>query len=667
MRTLITLLAIAFVTLQSPATGSAAFQAPPAGEALAADTPRTTVAGNTFLAPAGWRIAVRGPATILEPPEGGSHIVLVDVKATDADGAVAAGWAAYKPDAKWPLKVANDYPDKDGWSSIRSYSYQTSPNEKRGVGATALRSGDTWTVFIYDMADEVGEKRGAQVALINSRLLPKGYTRETFAGKKAHTLDSQRIAALTAFVESGRQKLRIPGVSVGIVQGGKVVFAGGFGVRDLAIGTPADADTSYIVASNTKALTTLMLGKLVDEGKLTWDTPVTRLLPSFKLGDADTTGRVLVRHLICACTGLPRQDFEWLFQYAGISADSVLATLGTMKPTSKFGELFQYSNPMAAAAGFTGGHVAFPSLELGAAYDAAMRTRVFEPLGMRETTFDFARALAGNHAYAHAPDVDGKPAHAVMDLNYSVIPVRPAGGAWSTVRDMLKYVQMELDEGALPDGTRYMAKDTLLARRVPQVSLGRDATYGMGLMVDTKYGTPVVHHGGDLVGYHSDMMWLPEHNAGAVILTNADPGWSLRGSFRRKLLEVLFDGRPEADADVAAQGRSYFEQLAAERKLMTIPADAAEAARLAPRYTNAVLGGIAVHRAGGSTVFDFGEWKGEVASRRNPDGTVSFLTIAPGIIGFEFVVGSGPTPTLIVRDAQHEYAFTAEAAGRTSK
>jgi CubicO group peptidase (beta-lactamase class C family) len=155
-----------------------------------------------------------------------------------------------------------------------------------------------------------------------------------------------------------------------------------------------------------------------------------------------------------------------------------------------------------------------------------------------------------------------------MDINYAVIPVRPAGGAWSNVRDMLKYVQMELDEGVLPNGKRYIAKDPLLARRTPQVSIGQDTTYGMGLMVDTKYGIPVVHHGGDLIGYHSDMIWLPQHNVGAVILTNADPGWALRGPFRRKLLEVLFDGRAEADADVAAQGKSFFEQLAAERKLL---------------------------------------------------------------------------------------------------
>ena len=94
--------------------------AAPAAAPLAADTPATTVLGNTFIAPAGWTVSARGPATILAPPEGDSWIALVDVDAKDADAAVAAAWAAYKPDAKWPLKVANDAPDKDGWSKQRS-------------------------------------------------------------------------------------------------------------------------------------------------------------------------------------------------------------------------------------------------------------------------------------------------------------------------------------------------------------------------------------------------------------------------------------------------------------------------------------------------------------------------------------------------------------------
>ena len=70
---------------------------------------------------------------------------------------------------------------------------------------------------------------------------------------------------------------------------------------------------------------------------------------------------MLVKHLICACTGLPRQDFEWLFEFKGVTPEARMATLGTMQPTSKFGEMFQYSNPLAGAAGFVGGHVLYPA------------------------------------------------------------------------------------------------------------------------------------------------------------------------------------------------------------------------------------------------------------------------------------------------------------------
>jgi CubicO group peptidase (beta-lactamase class C family) len=549
-------------------------------------------------------------------------------------------------------------PDREGWTDRRSYSYQTSPNEKRGVGATAQRAGDLWNVSIYDMSDATGEKRLGAVALVFDRLLPKGFTRESFAGKRAAALDAARLAKLTTFTEAAMQELGVPGVAVGIIQNGQIVFADGFGVRELGKPEKPDANTLFMIASNTKQLTTLMLAKLVDAKRFDWETPVTSLLPSFKLGDAATTRQVLVKHLICACTGVPRQDLEWVFKFKNATPESALRTLGTMQPTSKFGEMFQYSNPMAAAAGYTGGHVAFPVLELGAAYDSAMQTLVFDPLGMTSTTFNYAKALAGNHASPHAPDVDGKTSNATMDLNYAIIPDRPAGAAWSNVHDLLRYVAMELAEGKLPDGTQYIGRDALLKRRERQVDIGKETTYGMGLMVDTKYGTPVVHHGGDLSGFHSDVMWLPEHNVGAVVLTNANPGWVIRDVFQRKLLEVLFDGRDEADADAAAQAKNFYAQLAANRKLLTLPADAAESSKLAGHYHNDALGDIEVQRNGGRTVFNFDEFRSEVASRKYPDGSVSFITIAPGIDGLEFVVSAGGAKRLTIRDAQHEYVFT---------
>lgn len=628
-----------------------------AEEHLAVDTPKETVEGATFIAPADWTFSVSGPATILEPPEGDSRIALIDVRAPDADSAVALAWAAYMLDHDWPLTVVTPSPDEDGWTDRYAYSYQTSPDEKRGVGVYTQRAGDVWTVAIYDMSNATGGKRVSAVALIFDRLFPEGYTPESFAGRAAATLDAERLAELSRFTETAMEQLRVPGVGVGIIQDGQVVFAEGFGVREFGKPDKTDANTLFMVASNTKALTTLMLGKLVDAGEFGWETPVTSLLPSFRLGDPATTDQVLVKHLICACTGLPRQDFEWLFEFGDATAESALETLATMQPTSEFGEMFQYSNPMAAAAGYTGGHVAYPDSELGAAYDEAMRALVFEPLGMTSTTFDYGLALSGNHASPHAPDIDGDPAVAAMDINYSVIPVRPAGAAWSSVNDMLKYVAVELADGALPDGSQFIQKETLLERRAPQVPLGKNGAYGMGLMVDTEYGTPVVHHGGDMIGFHSDMMWLPEHGVGAVVLTNGDPGWTLRSVFQRKLLEVLFDGRPEADARVASQAENFYAYRAAERELLTVPGDATEALKLAAHYRNDALGDIEVLRDGDRTVFDFGEFRSEVASRENPDGSISFITIDAGIYGFEFVVSDDGGETLTIRDAQHEYVF----------
>lgn len=652
------------VAATPPATTTEATQpAAPAvqKETLAADTPRTTVAGNTFIAPAGWRIWVSGPATIIEAPEGDSRIALVDLQAKDVEDAVKRAWAAYRPNPPWPLHSATDAADKDGWTKIRAFNYETSPNEKRAVAVRTLFANDTWTVAIIDLAEAVAEKRGGQLALIFGQLMPKGVERESFKGKTAHALDAARIKELGAFIERAQQQLGVPGVALGLVQDGKVVFAGGFGVREVGKPAKVDGDTMFMIASNTKALTTLMLAKLVDEKQLTWETKATALLPSFKLGNPETTEQVRVKHLICACTGMPRQDLEWLLEFKDLTPAKVMTALGGMQPTSEFGALFQYSNPLAAAAGFVGGHVAYPKLELGKAYDQAMQTRVFGPLGMRSTTFDYKRAQRGNWARPHSQNVDDKTVLAVHAINYSVIPLRPAGAAWSNVKDVLKYVQMELAEGKLPNGKPYISREALLARRAPQVAIGKDTTYGMGLTVNTKYDVTVVNHGGDLIGHHSDMMWLPEHGVGAVVLTSGDPGGAIRSLFRRKLLEVLFDGKPEADRDVEAAAKSYFAGRQAERKLWTVPADAGEAAKLATAYTSNGLGDLAVQKQGATVVFDFGEWKTEVGTKKNPDGTTSFVTLAPGLQGFGLVAGTKDgKPILTVRDAQHEYVFVAK-------
>jgi CubicO group peptidase (beta-lactamase class C family) len=334
-----------------------------------------------------------------------------------------------------------------------------------------------------------------------------------------------------------------------------------------------------------------------------------------------------------------------------------------MQPTSRFGEVFQYSNLMAAAAGYVAASVISPKQELGAAYDQAMRSKVFEPLGMTHTTFDFQKAMSGNFASPHDNDVDGKTMPARMDSNYSVVPLRPAGGMWTSARDLSNYLRMELSLGQLPDGTQLVSKENLLERRRGQVQTGEDTVYGMGLTVSTQYRIPVVNHGGSLFGYKSDMIFLPDHGVGAVILTNSDSGGYLTGLFRRRLLEVLFDGKPEAIEQARTANLQRLANRAKTRERLVDPPDAAAVGRLAARYSSPVLGTLAVHTQDGATIFDFGKWHSSVASRNNDDGTISFISIDPTVDGFNFVIGERDGKrALIIRDAQHEYEFIESAS-----
>ncbi len=628
-------------------------------ERVSADTPRVTPGGATFTVPSGWAIETGHNLVILTPPESDTHIAIVDAAGADANAAVTAAWAAYNPNFKRPLKLVTPRPAREGWDERRIFDYETSPNERAAVQALALRAGTAWTVIILEGTDPTVEKRSAPIGLVFQSLRPKGYSRESFALRKAHPLDAARIAELKEFVETSMQQLGIPGVGLALVDGGKVVYQGGIGVRKLGEPEKVDENTVFMAASNTKGMTTLLLAELVDQKKLKWDEPVIDVYPAFKLGDPETTKKVLVKNLICACTGLPRQDLEWLFEFKNATPASELALLGTMQPTSKFGEVFQYSNLMAAAAGYIGGHIVYPDHELGAAYDAAMQQMIFDPLGMKSTTFDYSRALAGNHATPHGDDIDGKPTVASMAINYSIVPARPAGAVWTSAADLIRYVQDELALGKLPDGKQLVSAENLLMRRAPQVPLGENSSYGMGLIVDRTYGVPVVSHGGSMSGFKSNLFFLPDSGIGAVLLTNSDNGGMLTGPFGRRLLEVVFDGKPEAVADVASRAAAHKAALAKDRERLVVPAASDQVAGLAKKYSSKELGDLAVQTNGAVTTFDLGEWKSTVASRKNDDGTTSFITIDPGTDGFEFVVGErGGKRVLIIRDGQHEYTFT---------
>ena len=651
------------MTLSATAGAQPAPAAPPAASLspVAADTPQVAPFGVGFTVPKDWT-ASSGPGWVdIRPPEADSDIVIVDAgEAKDGPDAAAKAWALFRPPGMTrKVLLTPALPPREFWDEGVQVAYDVSPNEHRTVAAIASKRNGRWIVVLVDANAATVEKRGAQASLLLGTLKPVGEARETFAGRTAHRLDAERIAALKAFVETTMQELKVPGAAVALIDHDQVVFEGGFGVKELGKPDPVDAHTRFMIASNTKGLSTLLLARLVDQGKLKWDEPVTEAYPAFRLGSDDTTRQVLMKNLVCACTGLPRKDMEWIFNTRkGTPAASTFTLLAATQPTSKFGEVFQYNNLMASAAGFIGGHLVYPDLEIGAAYDRALQTLILDPLGMSETTLDFDKALGGDHASPHSLGLDGAEHVASMDLNYEIIPYRPAGGAWSTVHDMIKYVRDELDEGVSPGGRRLVSTQNLMQRRVRSVPLGEHNWYGMGLMVDQTFGVTVVSHGGDLLGYHSNWWALPEAGVGAVILVNSDEGSALVGAFERRLLEVLYDGKPLAAGQIRATAVAQGQSVAKLRELVSDPPEAAAAASLARRYVSPELGRIEVSAVGPDVIFDFGPWKSRTVTRKNPDGTMTFITIDPGAPRAGFVVGSAAGKRqLTVRDGQHTYVY----------
>ena len=630
--------------------------------ASANDVTQIEAAGGaaTIGVPAGWVQSNAGTATVLTAPERDLTIAILQISgAANGDDAVSKAWSQFMPAFARPVRLAEDLPGRDGWDTVRNISYDIPPAEKQMSLGVAYKKADSYTVVLIDGALATLAKRGGQLGQLAGSLRPKGVSKESFAGLDALPLNADRIDEIRRFTLDAMEKLKIPGVGLALIDKGKIVYEGGLGKKDLESGVPVDQNTRFMIASNTKGMATLLLATLVDEDKLDWNRPVTDYMPEFRLGSADTTAKVLVKHLVCACTGLPRKDMQWLFNTdSDASAKDTFVQLAATEPTSAFGEVFQYNNLMASAAGYLAAHIIYPKMELGAAFDRAMDERIFGPLGMADTTFSHQLSMAGNWAKPYDTDLDNKFALVDMKYNDTVVPHRPAGGAWSTAHDMALYVMNELNEGMLPNGKRLLSPKNLLARRAHNVPTGSNTWYGMGLEDDATYGVSVIQHGGSMFGYKSNWFAVPAAGVGLVVLTNSESGYALTNALQRKLLEVLYNGKSEAAENVDSVAKSKAAWATKFRSELTYPISASVADTLIGRYSNSDLGPLLVAREGDKIVMRATSIWSEIATKTNADGTTSIVTITPGFIGGDMLVGARDgSATLKLNDNQHEYLW----------
>lgn len=640
------------------AAASSAPAAPAAPKIYQADKDMTvtTARGATFPVAAGWHVTEAHDRITLEDPDRKLKMVFFEIEAATGAEAIDLAWKLH--DEKFVRKVASSInpPPKD-WDEVVQTIYETDPSAHRLVLANARRKGKiSWTA-ILDSERGTLDRRGAQLQNTVDGLKVPGMEEETYAGKTARVLSAEQLKGLGEFFEKTRAALGVPGAALAVVQGGKVVLELGSGVRELGKKGEVTPKTLFLIGSTTKSLSTLLMAKAVDEGKFTWETKAKAVYPPFTLGDAALADQVTMQNLVCACTGIPRYDMELLFSYDKVKPEGLLKAMSNLKPTTRFGETFQYNNQMVAAGGFLAAHALYPRLPLGDAFDRALQEKVLGPLGMKDTTLSFAEAKKRGVAGSHDEDENGAMKPMPLEYETFVVPLRPSGGAFSNVQDMAKYLQAELASGKSVTGVQVASEANVLLRRKPQVKISDDAGYGLGLMGGKYKGVPVVEHGGATFGHRSTFFFLPDHGVGITILSNG-PG-PLGSLTKGRLLELLFDGKPAAEAALAFQleekkkGVARFKEKLADAE----PADVTRA--LAGTYKNDMLGEIKITESKNQLTLDAGEWKSRIGWKKRPDGKKDLVLLDPPVSGLSLERREKDGKTaLFLSFLQHEYFFT---------
>jgi CubicO group peptidase (beta-lactamase class C family) len=406
-----------------------------------------------------------------------------------------------------------------------------------------------------------------------------------------------------------------------------------------------------------------MMGTLVDDGLMTWDTPAVELFPSFRVKDSELTETITMRNLVCACTGVPRRDIEWLFNFNTLTPADTVALLADFEFYTDFGEAFQYSNQMVGTAGYIAGQVAQGNNgDLAGDYAKALQERVLDPMDMVSTTLSFEEVLsAGNYAIPHTQMLDTTYQPISMDLERSLETIGPAGAHWSTLNDMARYMITQLADGVAPDGTQVVSAENLNVTREPQIAMNANSSYGLGWMVSSYRGQPAITHGGLTLGFTSEFTFLPDADLGVIVLTNARLSTVFNANVIVRLLELVFEQEPQVERELDF----YLEQMARQvSELEERIGDSVDEATVQPflgSYTSPVLGDAELSLQDGKLLLDVGEFVTELLPASNPDVQFEgYVMVSAPVQGspVRLVEDENGAPQLIFISGAEEYVFT---------
>ena len=343
-----------------------------------------------------------------------------------------------------------------------------------------------------------------------------------------------------------------PGLALGIVQGGKVRFAGGFGQRNLAQGQPVDADTLFRIASTTKAFTAAALAILVDEGVLHWDDKVIDIIPEFRMSDPWVTREFTLIDLLTHRSGLGRGAGDLMLwpEPSGFSREDIITNLRYLKPASSFRSQYAYDNLLYIVAGEV---VARASHSTWAGF---VQSRILDPLGMPCYAGKIAPDRLGNVAMPYGYFKDRIEPIERNAITGRVTASQPAGGLVCNARGMSIWMQTWLAGGLGPNGQRIFSekqRDMLWHGQtiLPISKAEREddnthfKTYALGWREDDVHGYAIISHTGTLSGMQAYVTLVPELDLGIVVLSNGS-NYGVRNALTQSLL-YAYMGQPQRD------------------------------------------------------------------------------------------------------------------------
>ena len=441
-------------------------------------------------------------------------------------------------------------------------------------------------------------------------------------------------AGFDARVEEIRKSVGVPGMSIAVVEDGKVALARGYGLRRMAAAEPADADTIFPIGSVSKAFTSAALAILVDRGQINWDDPVVEHLPWFQMYDAWVTREMTIRDLLVHRSGLGLGAGDLLFvPRSSLGRKEIAERLRHIKPATSFRSAYAYDNLLYIVAGVLIEEVS------GKSWENFVRDEILRPAGMRTATSDSGeRRKTSNRAWPHIR-ING-PMHGMGDQSElddsgkaEFDPAlsgaaAPAGGITASANDMGRWMALQLAHGALPEGEKRVFSEAasremwspvvpLPIGQAPEpvaASTPQFSSYALGWQERDYKGHRIVMHTGAVFGSQAILMLVPDRNVGFSVAINCEDGEAALGVAWELLDHYL--GQPRYDWGKAWQDfvKLRDQAMVAElTKETSAPAKAGPSlplASFAGDFTDVWYGPIAIAAKDGGLTVDFRQTPG---------------------------------------------------------